>query len=338
MHVEAAQTSFSKSATVSYVNDAVWISSNASGDTLTAKWGSSGTIDVPITITWSGTTYTYNKVRLAEMTMTGLSDVKYWYLTDAEGDIVYTSTQDVNTTAYTALSNSKYNIGGLQCPYIIHFYISNTETSSSYITNSFTFTFSGNITVVEGENPNTIDGTVSTNDSTANDHLDSIEDSSSSTAESSAAIAESVTSTTGTGLLATIKNFFGSFFTNIINSFKSLFIPDDDYFSDWFNNLNDLLSDKLGMLYSPFDFLITVLESVYDADTTESSIPFPEIAWDDTVLVESQSITFSDLLGDNFDTIQGYVYFATDVVLLFAFLYLLQRKVALILTGSEVNG
>lgn len=156
--------------------------------------------------------------------------------------------------------------------------------------------------------------------------------------QSSQAIEESVTSETGTGLLATIKNFFGSFFSNIINSFISLFVPSSDYFSTWFENLNDLLSEKLGMLYAPFDFIISILNSVYSADTSEPSIPFPAITWDGTTLVSAQNLKFSELLGDNYSTLQGYVYFGTDTVLLFAFLYLLQRKIALILTGSEANG
>lgn len=148
------------------------------------------------------------------------------------------------------------------------------------------------------------------------------------------AIEQSVTSDTGGGILATIKNFFGSFFQNVFDTLVSVFVPEDGFFSDWFNRLNTLLSEKLGMLYAPFDLLVTTLNAIMNADTTDTGIPFPGIQWEDTYLVEPFTFYFSSL-GDTFTDLQGYVYFATDTVLLFAFLYLLQNKIRLILEGHE---
>lgn len=152
--------------------------------------------------------------------------------------------------------------------------------------------------------------------------------------DSTEKIEESVTSDTGGGILATIKNFFGSFFENVINSFKSLFIPEDGYFTDWFNRLNNLLAKKLGMLYAPFDLLITTLQAIYDAESSEQGIPFPGIKWNDVWLVEPTIFNF-DSLGDSegITKLRDTVYFGTDTVLLFAFLYLLQSKVRHILEG-----
>lgn len=152
--------------------------------------------------------------------------------------------------------------------------------------------------------------------------------------ESTEAIEQSVTSDTGGGILATIKNFFGSFFQNVFDTLVSVFVPEDGFFSDWFDRLNTLLSEKLGMLYAPFDLLITTLNAIMNADTTDTGIPFPGIQWEDTYLVEPFTFYFSSL-GDTFTDLQGYVYFATDTVLLFAFLYLLQNKIRLILEGYE---
>lgn len=149
------------------------------------------------------------------------------------------------------------------------------------------------------------------------------------------AIEDSTTNPNGGGILGTIKNFFGGFFDWLKDLLLGLFIPDDDYFSTWFTNLNTLLAAKLGMLYAPFDLLITVLNAVYSSSTDFTGVPFPEIRWGDTVIIGSQNLTFSSLLGEHFSTIQGYVYFATDVVLLFAFLMLLQRKISLVLRGHE---
>lgn len=146
--------------------------------------------------------------------------------------------------------------------------------------------------------------------------------------ESTDAIEESVTSDTGGGLLATIKSWFGSFFDNLIH----VFVPEDGYFTEWFNRLNSLLADKLGMLYAPFDLLITTLQAIYDTNSNEPGIPFPGIKWEDTWLVEPTTFYFSSL-GDSEGIIKlrDTVYFGTDVVLLFSFLFLLERKIKHIL-------
>ena len=127
-----------------------------------------------------------------------------------------------------------------------------------------------------------------------------------------------------------ITDFFGSFFDNLLH----IFVPEDGYFSTWFDKVNTLLSDKLGMLYAPFDLVISTLQAIYNADSTESGIPFPGIKWDNTWLVEPFTFTFASL-GESFDELREKVYFATDTVLVFTFLLLLQSKVKLILEGHE---
>lgn len=127
-----------------------------------------------------------------------------------------------------------------------------------------------------------------------------------------------------------ITDFFGSFFDNLLH----IFVPEDGYFSTWFDKVNTLLSEKLGMLYAPFDLVISTLQAIYSSSTTESGIPFPGIKWEDTWLVEPFTFTFSSL-GSDFDDLRDKVYFATDTVLVLTFLMLLQSKVKLILEGNE---
>lgn len=127
-----------------------------------------------------------------------------------------------------------------------------------------------------------------------------------------------------------ITDFFGSFFDNLLH----IFVPEDGYFSSWFDKVNTLLSDKLGMLYAPFDLVISTLQAIYSSSTTESGIPFPGIKWEDTWLIEPFTFTFASL-GDSFNDLREKVYFATDTVLVFTFLLLLQSKVKLILEGHE---
>ena len=117
-----------------------------------------------------------------------------------------------------------------------------------------------------------------------------------------------------TGILSKITDFFGSFFSNLIG----VFVPEDGYFSGWFDRVNALLSAKLGMLYAPFDLVISTLQAIYSSSTTETGIPFPGIKWEDTWLVEPFTFTFASL-GSDFDDLRDKVYFATDTVLVFTF-------------------
>ena len=77
-------------------------------------------------------------------------------------------------------------------------------------------------------------------------------------------------SDTATDTNTKITDFFGSFFDNLLH----IFVPEDGYFGEWFDKVNTLLSDKLGMLYAPFDLVISTLQAIYSSSTTESGIPF----------------------------------------------------------------
>lgn len=191
----------------------------------------------------------------------------------------------------------------------------NISTSEPYVTN-FSFIFRNYVTPASESEINS--QKVETNDSQANESLDNVEQSSQSTADNTS------------GILSKITDFFGSFFENLIG----IFVPEDGYFSGWFNRVNTLLSDKLGMLYAPFDLVISTLQAIYSSSTTESGIPFPGIKWEDTWLVEPFTFTFASL-GSDFDDLRDKVYFATDTVLVLTFLMLLQSKVKLILEGHE---
>lgn len=132
---------------------------------------------------------------------------------------------------------------------------------------------------------------------------------------------------TSKGILGKITDFFGSFFENIINSLKSLFIPDDGYFSDFFNRLNQLFSDKLGILYAPVDLFIKFLQGIQNADVGSSvGLTFPGMKWEDTVIIEETVVNF-DLINEKFPELQEKIYFATDVMMIGAVIVLFEKKV-----------
>jgi len=132
---------------------------------------------------------------------------------------------------------------------------------------------------------------------------------------------------TGKGILGKITDFFGSFFENIINALKSLFIPEDGYFSDFFNRLNDFFSEKLGFLYEPIDLFFKFLNAIQSASASASpGLTFPEIKWEDTIIVPETKVDFS-IVQEKMPDLQEKIYFVTDIIMVGAVLILLEKKI-----------
>lgn len=111
----------------------------------------------------------------------------------------------------------------------------------------------------------------------------------------------------------------------IIEGLKSLFIPDEEYFSSLFDRLHQFFSDRLGFLYVPFDLLIELMEAIRNADTAFAGIPFPGIRAGEWVLLEPTTVTF-DVLNE-FPELVTAMHFITSTVMIGAFLSLLHRKI-----------
>lgn len=129
-----------------------------------------------------------------------------------------------------------------------------------------------------------------------------------------------------------ISNFFAGFFDGIINALKSLFIPDDEFFSDFFTRLNDFFSEKLGALYTPIDLFVRLLQAIQSASSGSAGIPFPGLKWQDTYLIEPRTVNLQTI-ADDFDGLQDKIYFVTDVIMVGAVIWLLQTKLREVLKG-----
>ena len=128
-----------------------------------------------------------------------------------------------------------------------------------------------------------------------------------------------------------ITSFFSSFFDNLIG----VFVPESGFFSQWFSDLNTFMSQKLGFLWTPFDFIITFLNGVYSGSGS-SSITFPELAWiDGTVIIPQTQFSFDNFGGQSFIELRDMIYFATDVILLGAVVSQFYQKLKLVFEGGS---
>ena len=130
------------------------------------------------------------------------------------------------------------------------------------------------------------------------------------------------------GIFSKISEFFAGFFDGITNSLLSLFVPDDDYFSDFFSRLNAFFEEKLGMLYIPIGLFVDLLSAFGSASGEFAGIQFPGVKWEDTYLIEPQLVNFTVIPG-----LQEKIYFITDVIMVGGILWLLQIKMKEVLSG-----
>lgn len=114
------------------------------------------------------------------------------------------------------------------------------------------------------------------------------------------------------GIFESIKEFFGSFFQNLIDSVVGLFVPSSEEMSELFNRLNDFFAETFGFLYYPFDFIIDAFNIFLEADS-ETGLTLPSFSimgyevWGDI----TYDITSEPIVGEIF----GYVRMGTGAML-----------------------
>lgn len=105
----------------------------------------------------------------------------------------------------------------------------------------------------------------------------------------------------------------------IINGLKSLFIPEDDYFQAYFDELTSFFSEKLGILSLPFEVFISFINAFLGIGDNYTAIVIPEIKINDWVIYEGgEALDFKAI----FET--GEIATLYNIYLIFvdAFIYL----------------
>lgn len=127
---------------------------------------------------------------------------------------------------------------------------------------------------------------------------------------------------TSKGIFATIKDFFGGFFGNLVDSIVSIFVPSGEEMSDLFNELNQFFSDTFGFLYYPFDFLVRMFQALSSPGTQPAlSLPGFSIMGYEVWSEQSYILGGDKIVGDIF----GYVRIGTGVLLSMSFVMYLRR-------------
>lgn len=113
----------------------------------------------------------------------------------------------------------------------------------------------------------------------------------------------------------------------IIDGLKSLFIPSDEYFKSWFDDIYSFFNERLGFLMLPVDILKRFIDIFTASSSGFSGIPFPEFKWiDGTVVIPAQTVGFDYLNTDFGKEIQSKMYFVGNIIMIGALFHLIQQK------------
>lgn len=117
-------------------------------------------------------------------------------------------------------------------------------------------------------------------------------------------------------------NFFGKKLVDLIlDGLKSLFVPSDDFFTNWFDDLNSWLGDRFGILYFPVEIVLDFLNRVGGlAETTDYTLTIPSFKLSfmgyEAVFFSGYTYDFNELLvNETFKNIHTIYLTIVDVIL-----------------------
>lgn len=141
------------------------------------------------------------------------------------------------------------------------------------------------------------------------------------------------------GIWETIKNLPSAF----LDMLKSLFIPEDNYFSNWFDDLQEFFEEKLGFLVTPFTIFIEFVERYLELDSSNSIvINIPDISvpnFENHVIIKATTFNWTELLEskESLKILWNLYLSFIDVFLILNFINLCHNKYNEIFGGSTSN-
>lgn len=219
------------------------------------------------------------------------------------------------------------------------------KTSSLYISryNSLTCSLDSN-TIITNDNKNT-DRIIENNDKNnkkINDKLDTAENTRKGIWET----IKGIPGTIGTffdNLGTKIGNFFKDLLDGILEGLKKLFIPEDDYFKNWFDDFKTYFEEKLGFIATPFTIIIDFVNSYLNlSSSNDIIIDVPDITvpnFEENKIISATTFNWSQTLRSKqaLNTLwQLYLSFI-DVYLILNFINLCESKYNRIFGGDTSN-
>lgn len=140
-----------------------------------------------------------------------------------------------------------------------------------------------------------------------------------------------------------IGNFFKDLLDGILEGLKKLFIPEDDYFKNWFDDFKTYFEEKLGFIATPFTIIIDFVNSYLNlSSSNDIIIDVPDITvpnFEENKIISATTFNWSQTLRSKqaLNTLwQLYLSFI-DVYLILNFINLCESKYNRIFGGDTSN-
>lgn len=134
------------------------------------------------------------------------------------------------------------------------------------------------------------------------------------------------------GMIATLGEQIKGWFENLVEEIKGLFVPSDEFFSEYSEKFEAWAREHFGFLFETIEIIDTTITKFIDFSPSDSAtITFPSISFTvhnkEYVLWDSVTFNFNDLLSEVsvLDTIHT-IYFTFVYALFFYLLYKLGEK------------
>jgi len=132
------------------------------------------------------------------------------------------------------------------------------------------------------------------------------------------------------------EDFFAYQLINILlDGLNGLFVPKYNYFSDYFNELNNWFSERLGFLYYPLELLFDLLDRMLNINFKDPIINIPDIKEPTTniTLIKATSFNFNSLLDNSvFSNVHNIYLLIVDAGIYIGLVALLMKKYEEVMT------
>ena len=128
---------------------------------------------------------------------------------------------------------------------------------------------------------------------------------------------------TNTDKVTTAIESHGNF---IIEGLKKLFIPSDEYFKAYFDDLYSWFSERFGFLSFPIDLLLEVIDIFVNSSQTDCVLVLPSFTIMENLLWPEMSFNLTVFLNTNFSFVVVAIKTVTSIYLVMAFVQLCEEK------------
>lgn len=112
----------------------------------------------------------------------------------------------------------------------------------------------------------------------------------------------------------------------IIDGLKGLFIPSDEFFKQYFDDLYNWFSDKFGFLTIPIDILVQILDVFTTSQKVDFIVTLPPLSIMGETVWPEQSFNFTDFMEKDFAFLITAIQTGTSILLILSFIDLCRKK------------